>query len=73
MSQSKQKAVHDRKEVIQELSCDKVFVYMPVTKTGPAYKLARPYKGSYLIIKNYDNGVELHLVEHPEPKVSKLP
>jgi len=61
--------VHDRKASDTRVKLgDKVFVYMPATKTGPAYKLAQPYKGPYRVVKNYDNGVELQSVEHPRAK-----
>ena len=41
---------------------------MPAIRSGQAYKLTRPYKGSYCIIATYPNGVELQSVEHPRAK-----
>ena len=47
-AQKKQKTQHDkraRNTVFTVIDC--VFVYMPAIRSGPAYKLTRPYKGPY--------------------------
>ena len=43
-----------------------VFVYMPAAKTGPAYKLARPYHGPYHITATHDTGLEVTPVDRPQ-------
>ena len=44
---------------------DRVFVLMPAIRSGPAYKLCRLYRGPYLVISTYLNGVELQSVQQP--------
>ena len=45
---------------------DRVFVYMPAIRAGPAYKLTRPYKGPYRVIGTHPNGVELRSIDNPK-------
>jgi len=72
-SQNRQKATHDKKASDATVKLgDRVFVYMPAIRTGPAYKLARPYKGPYRIIKTHENGVELQSIEHPRAKTIRV-
>ena len=47
-------------------------MYTPAIRTGPAYKLAQPYKGPYHIIKTHENGVELQSIEHPRAKTIRV-
>ena len=56
-SQARQKKQHDKNARNADFSLgDRVYVYMPALKTGPAYKLARPYKGPYRILQLFENG-----------------
>ena len=65
-AQGKQKIHHDKTARNAELKVgDRVFVFMPAMKTGPAYKLARSYKGPYRIMQLYPNGAELLLIDKP--------
>ena len=65
-AQKKQKQQYDKSSRNSNFCVgDVVFVLMPALKTGPAYKLARPFKGPYRIAKLYPNGADLHSVEHP--------
>ena len=66
-AQKKQKLYHDKKSNRPDFRVgDRVFVFMPVLKSGPAHKLARPYKGPYRVIATYPNGVELVPVDKPK-------
>ena len=50
--QKKQKIQHDRNARNADFHVgDRVFVYMPALKSGPAYKLACPYKGTYRVLE----------------------
>ena len=42
-----------------------MFVFMPSLKSGPAHKLALPYKGPYRIIRLYENGADVQLIDCP--------
>ena len=65
-AQGKQKIHHDKTARNAEFKVgDRVFAFMPAMKTGPAYKLARPYKGPYRIMQLYPNGAELLLIDKP--------
>ena len=71
--QQKQKAQHDKRARDFAFSPeDRVFVYMPAIKSGPAYKLTRPYKGPYHVITVHPNGVELQSVDHPKAKTIRV-
>ena len=66
-AQSKQKRQHDKKARGATInSGDRVFVYMPAIRTGPAYKLTRPYEGPYRVITTQPNGVELRSIDNPK-------
>ena len=68
-AQQKQKMQHDKKARDFTFSPgDRIFVYMPAIRSGPAYKLKRPYKGQYHVITTHPNGVELCSVKHPKAK-----
>ena len=65
-AQGKQKIHHDKTARNAEFKVgDRVFAFMPAMKTGPAYKLARPYKGPYRVMQLYPNGAELLLIDKP--------
>ena len=51
--------------LISELG-DRVFMFMPAMKSGPTYKLACPYRGSYRIIELHPNEAEVVLVDRPK-------
>ena len=66
IAQKRQKAQHDKKATAAELQVgERVFVHMPELKSGPGYKLARPFKGPYRVVETYTNGLELVPVEKP--------
>ena len=47
-AQGKQKHQHDKNARDFKFAVgDRVFVHMPAIRSGPAYKLTRPYKGPY--------------------------
>ena len=72
-AQQKHKAQHDKKARDFMFSPgDRVFVYMPAIRSGPAYKLTRPYKGPYHVITTHPNGVELQSVDHPKAKTIRV-
>lgn len=66
-AQKKQKTQHDKtsKNVNFQVG-DRVFVFMPGMKSGPAYKLACPYRGPYRIVELYPNGAEVLLIDQPK-------
>ena len=49
---------------------DRVFVYMPVECLGKAYKFVRPFKGPYHILKMFDNGAEVKLIEKTQAEAN---
>ena len=65
-AQKKQKRQHDKaaKDVDIQVG-ERVFVYMPALKSGPAHKLARPFQGPYRVVETYPNGVAVIPVEKP--------
>ena len=68
-AQGKQKRQHDKHAVDFKFRVgDRVFVLMPAIRSGPAYKLCRPYRGPYRVISTYLNGVELQSVQQPKAK-----
>ena len=44
---------------------DRVFLYTPSVKSGPAYKFARPFQGPYRIVAIDNNVVDIRRVDHP--------
>ena len=65
-AQERQKISHDRKaRDVNFRVGDYVFVHTPTLKMGPAYKLARPYKGPYRIVAIYPNGAKVVLARLP--------
>ena len=68
-AQKKQKCQHDKRARNTEFTVgDRVFVYMPAIRSGPAYKLTRPYKGPYRVVSTHSNGVGLQSVQQPKTK-----
>ena len=48
---ARQKKQYDHTACPEEFKVeDRVIVYMPAAKPGPAYKLARPYHGPYRVV-----------------------
>ena len=43
----------------------RMLVYIPATKSGTAYKLARPFHGPYHVVHVVENGVEVRPVDQP--------
>ena len=65
-AQRRQKQQHDRKARDPKFVIgDRVFVYMPASKSSQAYKFAKPFEGPYRIIAMYDNGADVRLVDRP--------
>ena len=65
-AQGRQKQQHDKSAQNAEFQVgEQVFVLMPALRSGPAYKLSRPYKGPYRILRLYPNGADLQSIEHP--------
>ena len=65
-SQKSQKEYFDRKATPVKVHVgDRVFAYIPAEKTGKTYKFACPYKGTYRVLKLYDNGAQVKLVSKP--------
>ena len=51
---------------------DRIFVHMPAIRSGPAYKLTRPYKGPYHVITTHPNEVKLQSVDYPKAKTIRV-
>ena len=72
-AQTKQKIQHDKSVRNADFRVgERVFVFMPSLKTGPAHKLARLFKGPYRILKLYPNGVDLQSIEHPQSQTIRV-
>jgi len=57
--QSRQKKQHDKRAWSTPLKVGpRVFVPVPSLKSGPAHKLARPFKGPYWVVALYPNGAD---------------
>ena len=68
-AQKRQKTQHDKSNRNSLFSIgDRVFIYMPNLKSGPAHKLACTYKGPYRILALHPNGVEVVLVDKPQTR-----
>ena len=68
-AQGKQKHQHDKNTRDFKFAVrDRVFMHMPAIRSGPAYKLTRPYEGPYQVIATHLNGVELQSVQQPKAK-----
>ena len=52
---------------------DRVFVYMPAARSGKAYKLSRPFHGTFRIITMHDNGVDVRRVDRPQDATIRVP
>ena len=47
---------------------DRVYVYTPAKKSGAAYKFICPFVGPYRVVRQYNTGVNVHLVSKPFAK-----
>ena len=66
-AQHKQKKQHDRHSRDPGFKVgERVFVYMPAELRGKAYKFARPFRGPYHILRLFENGAEVRLIEKPK-------
>ena len=66
-AQARQKQQYDKRTRPETFSVgDRVFIHMPATRTGPAYKLARPFHGPYRVTTVHPNGVEVQPVDRPK-------
>ena len=65
-AQRKQKTTHDQSATKLKFSVgDRVFLFKPALKSGKAYKFAKPFQGPYRILKMFENGAEIQLVDKP--------
>ena len=65
-AQKKQKTYYDRHTRNPTFRLgERVFLYTPSEKTGPAYKFALPYKGPYRVTDITDNTACLQLISQP--------
>ena len=72
-AQRKQKQQHDqRASSVDARVGDRVFVYMPSLKSGPAHKLARPFKGSFRVVALHPNGAEVVPVDKPRASLTRV-
>ena len=62
-AQKRQKLQHNKRATTSQF--ERVFLYVPGLKAGPNYKLARPFKGPYIVVASYPNGVELVPADKP--------
>ena len=51
----------------------RVFVYKPSTKTGKAYKFAKPFHGPYRILTLHEGGADVVLIERPKEASIRVP
>ena len=72
-AQSRQKRQHDKRARSIPLKVgQRVFVHVPSLKTGPAHKLARPFKGPYRVVALHPNGADLKSVDHPRANTIRV-
>lgn len=72
-SQQRQKKQHDKHARNADFKPgDRVYVFMPALKRGPAHKLALPYKGPYRVLQLFENGAELQLIDHPRAQTIRV-
>ena len=65
-AQVQQKQHHDaRARSATFVEGERVFVYMPATKSGTVYMLAMPFHGPYCVFHVVDNGVEVRPMDQP--------
>ena len=65
-AQKRHKLQHDKRATTSQFVIgERVFLYVPGLKAGPNYKLARPFKGPYIVVASYPNGVELVPADKP--------
>ena len=66
-AQQKQKKNYDRRTAPVPFRVgQRVFVYKPAAKSGPAYKFARPFHEPYHVVELTVNNVKVRLVDRPE-------
>ena len=59
-AQAAQKKFYDRQAAPRKVEVgERVFVFMPAAKSGPVWKLARPFYGPYRVQKTVEGGVEV--------------
>ena len=72
-AQSRQKKQHDKRARNTPLKIgQRVFVHVPSLRTGPAHKLARPFRGPYRVVALYPNGADLQSVDHPRANTIRV-
>ena len=65
-AQRRQKHYHDRRAREEKFKVgEHVFVHTPTLNSGPAHKLASPFKSPYRIVTTCDSGVEVVDVGNP--------
>ncbi len=66
-AQKKQKSGYDRMERRPTFTVgERVFLFKPAEKTGPARKLARPFHGPYRVVKMDTNTAHVRRVDRPQ-------
>ena len=66
-AQRRQKEYHDRKVWLPVFRVgDRVFLYKPADKTGPARKFARPYHGPFRVVETDSNTARIQPIDRPE-------
>ena len=62
-----QKRQYDKKSQAVPLRVgDRVFLHVPSTKQGKAYKFAKPFKGPFRVLEMFENGADIHMVDNPK-------
>ena len=66
-AQSRQKQQYDQNAAPREIAAgERVFVYMPAAKSGPAWKLARPFHGPFRVTRAMEGSVEVVPIDRPQ-------
>ena len=72
-AQKHQKKYYDQQSRTIDFSPgDRVFVYMPSARSGPAWKLSRPFHGPYRVVNVKENGVEVRPVDRPQSDLIRV-
>ena len=70
-AQKRQKLQHVKRATTSQFVIgERVFIYVTGLKAGPDYKLARPFRGPYIVVASYPNGVELVPADNSNPTLS---
>ena len=73
-AQRKQQKYHDKRVRMPKFAVGgRVFVYKPSTKTGKAYKFAKPFHGPYRILTLHEGAADVVLIERPEEASIRVP